>query len=287
MPGSVEDSGSMFHRIVVPLDTSEDSLRALRPARAVADLTGAELVVVGVSREYRDVLQMRPILTRQIVEQGIAVNAVRIAVDRENVVDALLPIARKSDIVVAATQSRPLQKRLHRGVSEQLVHRSRCSILLIGPNVDPDRFVMPGRLLVCVNPDDPAAELVPAVQQWCSMLGMNLSILAVAGHGLAGHLANREPAGRLAVAKNVAVETDVVRQLSERIQRITVQTPESCVRIGDDPAPVIAAYAEEIGASAVVVAAQDSRGATGFLDGSVSAEVIKRSRCPVLVVHAD
>ncbi|MGI9609039.1 MAG: universal stress protein, partial [Acidimicrobiia bacterium] len=43
-----DQGAKLFKRVLVPIDSSRSSLRALKPAKAFADATGAEIVVATV-----------------------------------------------------------------------------------------------------------------------------------------------------------------------------------------------------------------------------------------------
>lgn len=79
-----------------------------------------------------------------------------------------------------------------------------------------------------------------------------------------------------------------VRAFAERAlggaEAVDVIGPKVVIRRGEAPADALVRYADEVEAGLVVVGTHGRRGVTHFLVGSVAAEVVRRSACPVLTV---
>jgi len=245
--------------VVVPLDGSEHTSAALPTARALAAKTGAELVEAPVE-------------------------------------DAAAVVARAEELApsVVVLGARPrgrLAGALAGSLARDLVQTSTAPVVVVGPHADrpptlvgphrrrPARFPEPlsvPRLVVAVDGTPASEAALPVAARWAEALGMALAIVTV--------------------AEDVALDAS-----GERSNRFGP----------DDPEAYVAALAERWGASGTVV--RDPIGVASGLrshlalepagllavtsharsglerlrSGATSADIVRTSTVPVLVVPAD
>lgn len=263
----------MIDRVVVPVDFSAPSERAVMVGAALASWLGVGVGLVTVTEQSasRDVRSELESLARTI--DGASWSVVESARPAAEALLGEVRQGRPGDLWCLGTHARGhLGETLLGSVSERLVREADVPMVLVGPHVDR----VPGGNVIGVALDGAAAsELVlPAVEELRTAMGMSLRLLQVARRpatpgpadvmesGYLARIAERAAPGR----PNAVVDYDVLH--------------------GAHPAADIAAYVEahpEIGLIALT-----TRGLTGrdrLRHGSVAFEVAHRSSVPVLVLH--
>lgn len=146
----------MLKRILIPLDGSKTSLYALKPARELARLASAELLLVRVpgQPDEADVSAVLPVppeararerkrcerwlkrLAGQLFEQGYKVTWKVLPDESRSPSRALAAAVDDFDIdlvVIASHGRRGLKRWLRGSVAEELARRSPRPVMLVGP----------------------------------------------------------------------------------------------------------------------------------------------------------
>ncbi|MBK6311619.1 MAG: universal stress protein [Candidatus Microthrix sp.] len=87
-------------------------------------------------------------------------------------------------------------------------------------------------------------------------------------------------------AQNAAAKADAEEMLATAQQALGLESVEHQVLIGS-PGPTVCAYAEEIGATVIVIGSRGHGGLRRAFLGSVSDHIIRHAHCPVLVSGHD
>jgi nucleotide-binding universal stress UspA family protein len=138
----------MFKRIIVALDGSEHSYRALEYARSLADCFGATLWLVHAFphtsdllgyEDYEKLVAQREGAGQLILDEAHRrLGETRLAVQEELIeepaAEAILAVAkiRQADLIVMGTRGRSsLQGVLLGSVSNKVIHHAACPVMLV------------------------------------------------------------------------------------------------------------------------------------------------------------
>jgi len=182
---------SPVHHVLVPIDGSELSLRALPTARALAARLGADLRSLSVASDDAEAARLRTI--------GAAMLDVDVDDERVSVVvggDPADAIVRRADelgssVVCMSTHGRGrLSGALVGSVARSLLQRSPEPVVVLGPSADnpgwtprPRRWPEPlsvARIVACVDGSETSEQILPVAAAWASALDLSLTILTVA-----------------------------------------------------------------------------------------------------------
>lgn len=247
-------SGS-FRLIVVGVDSSDESLEAVRQAEALADVNSTvELVAVGIAGAPA-------VLER--AEAELARSPARVltrALEGHPAWKALLTEAAAADLLVVGKHiSSRLGGYLSGSTATHVLHHAHLPVLVA---VRPVMGTFPGRVLAAAGPESEHPELPVA---------------------MAAGIARRAHAELvlLRVDWSRARMTPAVAQIVAEHEQSTGHAPSDLI-MGGNPRHEIVLAAEREGASLVVVG---SRELGGPAVRSVSERVAHEARCSVLVTH--
>jgi nucleotide-binding universal stress UspA family protein len=265
--------------IIVPLDGSEFAERALAPAAALAERTGAEIIVM-TSQIGGVVVEPKHYLADAATEAGISGADVIVISDRSFAGSLKVIVADAIDPLVC------MSTHGHSGLVEavlgskagEAIRELRAPLLLVGPKVDSDIATRMDRVVVCTDGTPRSRTIVPEVSNWIRQLRLRAWVVQVldakarqtleaageepavevTAHALAESLLNRDSAG---------VNWDVLH--------------------ADDTVGAIVDYARRLPASLIAMATHGRTGIARVALGSVVAAVVHDAPCPVLVVRPD
>jgi nucleotide-binding universal stress UspA family protein len=299
----------MYRTILVPLDGSTFSERALPIAVALQRLLGARLVLVRAANAsvipgtdpthaqcqaideataymqgVADLLEQQGVRTEVAVPYGEAAEAIRLEIK-----------LWQADLVVMCTHGRSgLGRWIYGSVAENLLAHSSTPILLVRPTGAPVRLTdgpEPPRLIVPLDGSPFAEAALPYALDLACALGAGLELLQVVTPAaqifpeqvMVSQVAV-EDAGRL-------VEEDCARAsayLAEVAAQLQIDGPDihTSVQVGH-PADVILHEAQATDARLLVLATHGRTGLRRLLMGSVAHEIVHRTLLPVLLVHPD
>ena len=181
----------MVSHVLVPIDGSELSLRALPTARALAERLGADVRSISVAKDADDAARLRTI--------GVAMLDVDAGDERVSVVvggdpaDAIIRLANElgPSVVCMSTHGRGrLSGALVGSVARSLLQLSPEPVVVLGPSADnpgwvprPRRWPEPlsvPRIVACVDGSPTSEQILPVAAAWAASLDMSLTILTVA-----------------------------------------------------------------------------------------------------------
>jgi nucleotide-binding universal stress UspA family protein len=261
----------VIDRIVVPVDFSPESVRALMIGSALADRIGADVELVAVTEPVtgaavaRSLIEMSNTIQRsacKIVESDSPTAEILIREVHQRPHD-LWCVGSHARGVVGAT--------LLGSISEHLVRHADMPVIIVGPHVDH----VPGGSVIAVALDgsERSEAILPAIEALTSTTDMSLRLLQVA-------LPTTEP-----LPADVR-ETAYLARVASRATPASQTEIDYDILHGHHPAEDIATYVAahpEIGMIALA-----TRGLTGrdrLLHGSVAFEIAHRAAVPVLILH--
>ena len=250
--------------VIVPIDGTAHAAAALPTARALASRIGAELSELSFD-----------------ADEASAAIVTRAA-------------ALEPSVVVMGSRARGrLAGALRRSTARDVLRRTATPIVVVGPHADrppslvgrsrrrplrwPEPLSIP-RLIAAVDGSPASEEVLPVAAQWASALGMRLAIVTVAEDAslnASGHRSNRfgpdDPEG-------------YVEGLAERWSEVLAGTTGEVVRDPIGPASGLRSHLAVQRAGLVAVATHVRDGLDRFRLGSTSADIVRVSSAPVLVV---
>lgn len=260
-----------LQRIVVPLDGTLFALRALAPARLLADSLGVPIELVTVRYGERRT-EVEAELRASAHNAGIDDVGVTIMDDEPvGAAEGLVELIKPQSLVCMTTHARRGAALAALGsVARDLVRRVHEPVVLVGPCVDVERLEPVRDIVACVDGSGASQRIVPEAGALARRIGATMLVLEVA---------HPDPDVRL-------VQTVDGRLLDVHgLARVSSGTgvPVSC-RIAES-ADVPAAIVEEASkpASIIAMVTHARRGLERVVLGSTASEVVAHARVPVLV----
>jgi nucleotide-binding universal stress UspA family protein len=262
----------MIERVVVPVDFTAESDRALLVAPVLARWAGAAVELVTVAEPVD-----RPGIEAQLVElaEGIGDNAMWRIVESGGPPEAALLTELHRDEkalwCVGSHARGAWSELLIQSVSENLVRDAHVPVVLVGPHVttQPSGPV----LAVAVDGTEESEVILPAAAALGGALGMTLRLLQVAGKG-----AEEIPAD--------SVETGYLVRAAEHVPSIKPHLEDYDVLHGDHPARDLAEYvAAQRDVGMIALATRGLRRGARLLHGGTAFDLAHRAVVPVLILH--
>jgi nucleotide-binding universal stress UspA family protein len=262
----------MIERVVVPVDFSAESDRALSIAPVLASWAGAavELVRVAAPADRADVESRLAGLA-----DGLGDNVTWRIIESGGPAEAALLTELHSDekaLWCIGSHARGAWSALVvDSVSEDLVRDAHVPVLLVGPHVE---FPPVGRVLaVALDGTEGSEVILPAAAELGDALGMTLRLLQVAGNG-------RDD------LPTDSIETGYVARAAAAMPSMKSQLADYDVLHGDHPAHDLADYvAAQSDVGLIALATRGLRGRARLLHGGTAFELAHRSIVPVLILH--
>lgn len=275
-PTAADGGPLMFKRIIVPVDRTMASLRALRPARVLADAIDAEVVAATVVAKPADRDAAETVLLERTTANGVEVDGCIVVVNGFTISQGLESLAQDRQVLLTiATDGHSRTRSLTGSVAEEMVHAlAGQPSLLVGPSVAADADLH-GPIVVCVDPEvPPSAQLIGSARRFARRLAMAPLALSILPES------DTTPPGRW----SRRVHDGDGPALTDQLAVLENQGFETIIRHGVEPAESIVEFADRVGASFLAVGTRPRVGLSRLVFGSVAIETISRAHCPVLTV---
>lgn len=203
--------------------------------------------------------------------------------------DTILEFARDRDVdlIVMGTHGRRGIGRLLLGsVAERVLRFSRCPVLTIREQADPESVDRTERILVPVDFSEHARCAVAHAREIAGMYGATLNLLHVVEESVYPpfYYARKRP-DVFDIRPNIKARSEsALEQLFEEVPGPDVDCEIHCFE--GHPAKAIARFAELNRSDLIVIATQGLTGLSRMLLGNVSRRVIRRAPCPVFTVKS-
>jgi nucleotide-binding universal stress UspA family protein len=259
-----------FERILVPIDFSDASQRAIDYAQSIARSYDSEILLAQKSAEPR-----LEDTAAQLRSMGFAANAVSLAGGTR---DQILSTAQRenADLIVLGIQGRTGVSRLFFGSdAESLYRQATCPILVVGPAADPapaDTQPWQPRDIVCASDLDPDSVPVAAfASQLAEEHGAAFTILHVEDT-----YENKDRAAWLARFKRAFSEFLPGHQEPSYIWRTRLSEHALASTITD--------FASVRHSHLIVLGAQSTSSATSRFSSGITPQILAKAPCPVMLL---
>jgi nucleotide-binding universal stress UspA family protein len=262
----------MIERVVVPVDFSAESDRALSIAPVLARWAGAAVELVTVA-EPVDRVDIESRLAELV--EGLGDNATWRIVESGGPPEAALLTELHRDEkalwCIGSHARGAWSELLVDSISEELVRDAHVPVVLVGPHVECQPS---GRVLaVALDGTEESEVILPVAATVGGALGMTLRLLQVAGKGCED-------------LPNDSIETGYLARAMETMPSMKSTLADYDVLHGDHPARDMADYvAAQRDVGLVALATRGLRGGARLLHGSTAFELAHRAVVPVLIVH--
>lgn len=267
-----------MERILVAMDESVDSLRALALGQRLAGQVGTPLSVVSVVASQERAEPRRNALQANLSKQGI--DNIRIEVEtHDSAKDHLGALAGREEIglCMMAHGRPPIPEMLIGSVTAGVVRRANRPIFLCGPRYDADSYRSVKVMMVCVDGSPLSEAILPHAIQLSKLLGARLQLLQVIDTGSAAAI--RTEGGHADVMESGYVQGLARRLLSGHGLEVDWEI------LHGDPADSIVSYLGECPDAMLAMTTHGRSGLSQVVAGSVSHEVLHEVRCPVVILR--
>ena len=258
----------MFRNFVVPVDGSPASFDALPVAARMANEIGGTVELVAV-HNHADVTFVNDAVERELQRlRPTTVKPCRFVMTGESVADAITDIVRSrpKTTVVMSSHGHGRSAIVLGSTTNDVLRAVHGPIVVVGPNCDIDRAgTLSGSFVVPVDGSPRTEAVLPIVAAWAVEFG---------GTPWLVH-ATTEPEGGHSYLDGLA------RQLRHEISAAV----EFAVLHDEHAACAILAFAESTHASSILLSTHGRTGLALLRSGSVASEVVRRARCPVLMIR--
>jgi nucleotide-binding universal stress UspA family protein len=266
--------------IIVPLDGSEFAQRALVPAAALAQRTGAEVILM-TSETGGVVVEPRRYLTATAAKAGLPDAKVAVITDHFAASGLEMVVADAVDpIVCMSTHGHSgVVRALLGSTAEDAVRLLRVPMLLLGPNVELSLATRLDSVVVSTDGTLTSKAIVPELSEWIRDLRLRVWVVEALDPEVRRELED--------LGEEPAIEVSTVHALAESLLTSDGAGVNWDVLHSDDAARAIVDYACRVRASLIAMSTHGRTGLARVALGSVAAAVVHSAPCPVLVVRPD
>jgi nucleotide-binding universal stress UspA family protein len=258
-----------IRRLLVPLDLSDESERAITPAIEVARALEVPLTLFGWHWDSGEVVAMRRYMRRRAGELDGAVDVAVACTEDRGVVAPLMDAAHEAPTLICmATHARSGMGEAVLGSIAEAVLRRGEPVLLVGPHAG-SPLELSGPVLATVDGSAHSEEALPIAVEWAHALGVPVEVVTALEPSVSTRDAEPEP--------HDALESGYLAGLA-RQHGITSWE----VLHGHDPGSAISRYATG-NASLIVAATHGRTGLARVVVGSVAMRIVHDAPCPVLL----
>jgi nucleotide-binding universal stress UspA family protein len=265
----------MFNRIIVPVDGSDESWRAVAVGDRLATRCAAELEIVLVAAGSDDVEQERHNLRNRVALAQLATphpDAHVVEASGRSVATVLGERleAVNGSILVMASSGRGRSAAMVGSVANDVLCSTFGPVVIVGPAVAPDADVFGGDIVVALDGSARSETVLGLAGAWSVGFGGRLWLTTML-----------EPTG---VAPDV-FESNYVGRLARDLGLRTKHEVEFEVLHGTNAARAVTDFAERIGAGLIIGTTHGRTGLARLTMGSTAAAIVRDAPCPVLLVR--
>jgi nucleotide-binding universal stress UspA family protein len=262
----------MFQHVVVPIDDSETSWRAVPIAARLAGHVDGKLDVVTVVDRIGAIGDALTYLRTRIGALGdLAVDAHTEVLAHDSIAVALAEHveSRNGAIIVMSSHGHGRSAGVLGSVADDILRSTFGPIVVIGPHARPDAGSLHGPYVIPLDGSPHGDMIVPIASAWSVEFGAEPWLVEVLPPGVSN--------------ASDSMDSAYVARRARQMQREIGREVEFEVFHHDDPAQAITDFATEIGASLIFSTTHGRTGLERLRAGSVAAKVVRTATCPVVL----
>ena len=272
----------MFENVVVPLDGSDLSATALPVAIKVCRASDAVLTVLSFADEADKSSRRIRIEDQVALANTVGVETVvkilspehEIEIEIQAQIDALDKV-----LVCMSTHGRSRSEALTGSVATSLLQYVKTPVLLVGPDCDAEAFDPGGHLVVAIDGSRTSETIVPPAIWWAREFGSPLEFVTVLEPQMA-----KAGVGDELFRGDIGESVQVERQ-AHAAQKELGRIVNFEVLHGKKAAKVLLDRLDSSGAKIMAMATHGATGLRRVATGSVTSNVVRHAKCPVMVLR--
>ena len=267
----------MYDEVVVPLDGSDAAAGALRAAATIATALNVPVRMVGFHLPNEDGGDLRARLRTQAEQLGPTRRTIETGVAHWSVADHIESVLQASPqaLCVMSTHGRGRSAGMVGSVALDLSGAIDRPLLLVGPSFAPTRFRMHGPAVVAADGSERDDATLNAVADFVRTFDYTPHVAQVLPKSTGGTTRRSDLPAESAGAARVARQLDAL--VGDAGNRAEFEV------LHGNPATALLDYVDAIRATVVVMTSRGEAGLDRVRHGSVTADIIRHSSCPVLV----
>jgi nucleotide-binding universal stress UspA family protein len=262
----------MFQHLVVPIDGSTASWDAVPVAARMAATVDGKLDVVTVVDRLGDVVPARSQLLVGLDKlSDLPVDPTAEVLASDSVAQAIADHveARSGATVVMSSHGHGRTAAVLGSTADEILRRLYGPIVVVGPHVAPGAGALDGNYLVPVDGSKAAETILPIAEAWAIEFGAVPWLVEVVQPEL--------------FTDGDVFESAYPARLAQRMRAESGRDVEYEVLHGERPSKAIVDFAERTDTTLVFLSTHGRTGLERLRLGSVAAEVVRHSPCPVVL----
>jgi nucleotide-binding universal stress UspA family protein len=265
----------MFKRVIVTIDGSDFSWRALGPAATLANQCDAALEIFQVVTLPDDVGVAEHLIREQlsrspVTPETMAQAHVRVHVMGDTVASTIAAHAEATEagIVVMSSVGRGRSAAVIGSIAEELLRSLFGPVMVVGPESAIDQTSFAGELVVPVDGSETSESSLGLAAAWGITLHARPWVVSV--------IEESSPSGDIA-------ESSYPARLARSLSEESHHDVEFEVLHGKQPDRAITDFAKSIGATLIVASTHGRTGLSRMTTGSVAMGIVRNAPCPVVL----
>lgn len=266
----------MFNRIIVPVDGSDESWRAIGIGDRIAVACDADLEIVCVMEAHDDFEVQERLLRRRVGREPLATPRplVHIVEPHGTSVEATLRDrlrAVNGSLLVMASSGRGRSGAVLGSVATDVVRTTYGPVVMVGPGVDPAGTPAGHDIVVAVDGSPRSEASLGLAGAWSIGFGSRLWVTTMIN--------------RAAVSPDDMFESSYVARLAEDLSTRTRREVEFEVLHGANAARAVTDFARRVDAGLIVATTHGRTGLARLALGSTGAAIVRQASCPVVLLR--
>jgi len=266
----------MFQHVVVPVDGSKASWRAVPIAARLAHAVDGKLDVITVVDRARYITESEAMLRFgleqlpdlpvepmiHVVSAAAPASAIAEHVDQLN-----------GSLVVMSSHGHGRSASVLGSTADELLRQMFGPIVVIGPHTHADSGSVGGRYVVPLDGSDHSDMILPIVAAWTVEFGAEPWLVEAAGAGTR----------MTGPAASDFIESGTAAHRAREMSRDIGRDVEFDILHGGDPAHAIVDFASHMEASLIFACTHGRTGMSRLRTGSTAAHIVRHAPCPVVL----